>query len=364
MNRHCKQQLQKFGLTQADITHVCITPNLFPFLQYLLLMDDDIVFNHTYYFVNELVPEEARNKIPCSSFEYYGKSFSQKLQRRINKIKLQFLKYIDYPFLSTAEIYAYDVPYLSLCIGKRPYSLLSDAPNWVTLHMQPTSMVYVRMQQKSNSLLGKIQSLIYGDLFVNYLGNNKQCKTIYLTEENKYSPILEAKKVCIQPLDVLYSNSSDQKRKFIMKMFHITPMDIDTLNKYPIIFFSQPLMNDCGLTEEEYIEILQKIFAHYSKGSILIKTHPRDTFEYNKFFPEINVFTKVINSQLLYLMGVSPQRIVTISSTAIEGFPETIECDYFGVSIHPKVEKYLGNNFTPRRKVNHMINRNTHNNET
>ena len=109
MNRHCTQQLQKFGLTQADITHVCIAPNLFPFLQYLLLMDDDIIFNHTYYFVNELVPEEARNKIPCSCFEYYGKSFSQKLQRRINKIKLRFLKYIDYPFLNTAEIYAYDI---------------------------------------------------------------------------------------------------------------------------------------------------------------------------------------------------------------------------------------------------------------
>ena len=131
-------------LRNSDITHVCIAPNIFPLLQYLLLMNDDIIFCHTYYFVNELISEEARKKIPCSCYNYYGKSFAQKINRRFSKIKLKFGKYFSYPFLKNAEIFAYDIPYLSLCIGNRPYSMLSDAPNWVTLNMQPTCAEFIR----------------------------------------------------------------------------------------------------------------------------------------------------------------------------------------------------------------------------
>lgn len=353
MDKHCQQQLQKFGLTQADITHVCIAPGLFPLLQYLLVMNDDVVFNHTYYFVSEVIPENTRHKLPCSCFDHYGKSFVQKIRRRYDKIKLRLFKYRNYTFLKSAELFAYDIPYLSLCIGERPYSLLADAPNWLNLNMQPTSEVYIRQQKVAASLLGRVQRWVYGDLFVHYLGNNKQCKTIYLAEENS-SPILEGKRVYVQSLEILYEKSSEKKRQFIKKLFNIQEEDITLLNQYPNLFFSQPLLGDCGLTKEEYVEVLEKIFKHYPKGSIVIKTHPRDTFDYQKHFPNIAVFTKSINSQLLYLTGVRPQRIITVSSTAIEGFPETIECDYYGNSIHPKVEAYLGNNFKPNRKVNYI----------
>jgi hypothetical protein len=353
MDKHCQQQLQKFGLTQADITHVCIAPGLFPLLQYLLAMDDDVVFKHTYYFVSEIIPEETRQKLPCSCFDYYGKSLIRQICRRFDKIKLRLCKYRDYPFLRSAELFAYDIPYLSMCIGERPYSLLSDAPNWLNLNMQPTSEVYIRQQKVAASLLGRVQRWVYGDLFVHYLGNNKQCKAVYLTEENK-SPVLEGKSVYVQPLEMLYDKSSEKKRQFIKKLFNIQEEDIALLNQYPNIVFSQPLLQDCGLTEDEYVQVLEKIFKHYPKGSIVIKTHPRDTFDYQKYFSGIAVFTKSINSQLLYLAGVRPQRIITVSSTAIEGFPETIECDYYGNSIHQKVEAYLGSNFKSNRKVNYI----------
>ena len=353
MDKHCQQQLQKFGMLQADITHVCIAPGLFPLLQYLLVMDDDVAFNHTYYFVCEIIPEEMREQLPCSCFDYYGKSLTQKIRRRCDKIKLRLCKYLEYPFLRNAELFAYDIPYLSLCIGERPYSLLSDAPNWLNLHMQPTSEVYRLQQQKASSLVGRIQRWFYGDLFVHHFGNNMQCRAVYLTEENS-SPIMEGKQVFVQSLDTLYNKSSEKKRQFIKKLFNIQEEDIALLNQYSNLFFSQPLLKDCGLTEDEYVKILQKIFKNYPEGSIIIKTHPRDTFDYKKFFPKVVVFSKSINSQLLYLMGVRPQRIITVSSTAIEGFPEAIECDYYGNSIHPKIEAYLGNNFRSSRKVNHI----------
>lgn len=137
-----------------------------------------------------------------------------------------------------------------------------------------------------------------------------------------------------------------------MRLFDIAPGDVDFLNSRPNLFFSQPLMNDCGLTETEYVDILSKIFQNYPPNSVIVKTHPRDTFDYAGHFPNVAVFSKPVNSQLLNFIGVLPQKIITINSTAIEGFLESIECDYYGSHIHPKLHSYFGDGYKPNRPVN------------
>ena len=351
MNRHCKQQLQKFGLTQADITHVCIAPTLYPLLQYLLLVDDNIAFQHTFYFVNEVIPENARCKLPCKCYNYFGKSITQKWNRRLQKLRMRFFRYIDFPFLKSAEIFAYDLPPGGLLVGNRPYILLPDAPNCLTLNAQYTSAAYIRMQEHANTLFGRIQKIIFGDIFVHYLGYNSQCKAIFMTEEN-IAPVLEGKEFRINSLESMWACASPQKKDFILNLFDVTRKDILILNSRPNLFFSQPLLKDCGLMDIEYANILTQLFSNYPPDSIIIKTHPRDQFDYAKYFPNIIVFSKPISSQLLNFMGVKPQKIITISSTAIEGFPESIECDYYGNKVHPKIEHCLGKDFKPIRIVN------------
>lgn len=351
MDKNCKQQLEKFGLRVEDITHVCIAPTLYPLLQYILLMEDDVAFKHTFYFVNELIPENVRTKLPSYYFNYFDKEFTQKLSRRVMKLKLRFFKYTDFPFLKTAEIFAYDLPYGSLCIGKRPYNLLPDAPNCLTLNSQTNSQEFIRMQNHASTWIGKLQRFVFGDMFVHYFGYNSQCKAIYLTEENT-TPVLEGKKVEVQSLSSLWEKASEMKKVFLMGLFDLTQNDIALVNSRPNLFFSQPLMKDCGLTESEYVTVLEKIFQNYPSGSVIVKTHPRDKFDYAQHFPDVVVFSKPISSQFLYLMGATHQRIITISSTAIEGVPETIECDYYGVHIHPKLEQFFGDNYKPLRTVN------------
>ena len=53
------------------------------------------------------------------------------------------------------------------------------------------------------------------------------------------------------------------------------------------------------------------------------------------------------------MMGVRPNKVITITSTAIEGFPESIECDFYGIHVHSKVEEFFGNELRPKRKVNY-----------
>ena len=351
MNRYCHQQLDKFGMKVDDITHVCIAHNFFPLLQYLLLMPDDIISHHTYYFVNEKIPASIRDYIPCSSFVDGETSFFRSIEKRWNKLSFRFLKYFNYPFLKKAEIFAYDMPYFNILIGKREYRLLADAPNWLTLNMQEHSIEYNRQLKRASSLLGKCQKILYGNIFINYFGRNNQCKVVYLTEEN-HSPILNNKTVIINSLDNLWAAASKEKQTYVKKIFGISDEDIDILNSRPIIFFSQPLIDDCGLTAEENLILHNRIFSNYLHSNIIIKTHPRDTFDYQKYFPDIIVYNKKVNSQLLLLVGIQPQKIVTICSTAIETFPEVISCDYYGTSVHPKILKYLGSQYLPKRKVN------------
>lgn len=353
MNNHCKQQLEKFGIKVEDITHVCIAHNYFPLLQYILLMPDDIVWHHTYYFVNDYLPVSMRDLIPCSSFIDGKTTFIRNIEKRINKLSFRFLKYFRYPFLKDAKIYAYDIPYFNILIGKREYSLLADAPNWLTFNMQEHSVEYQRQIKRASSFLGKCQKIVYGDIFINYFGRSNQCKTIYLTEEN-HSPVLKNKEVIINSLDTLWENASEEKKVYIKKMFGISEEDVHILNSRPIIFFSQPLITDCGLSEEENVNLHKRIFSNYPNTNIIIKTHPRDTFDYHKYFPDIIVYNKKVNSQLLLLVGIQPQKIVTVCSSAIETFPETIPCDYYGTKVHPKIEKYFGPKYLPNRKVNYV----------
>ena len=139
-----------------------------------------------------------------------------------------------------------------------------------------------------------------------------------------------------------------------MNIFGITRDDITLLEEKPIIFFSQPLIVDEIFVDEEYVELLKHIFSHYETSKIIIKVHPRDTFDYKKYFPELEVFSKPVNIQLLSLLNLAFEKAITIFSSAVFDLPDNIEVDWFGPDIHPNIKKYMGENCTPPRPYNQM----------
>ena len=338
-------------LRSRDITHVCVAPSLFPLLQYLLLVDEEIAREHTYYFLLDVIPITIRKRLACTCyFQRPDSSVYFAIKKRLHKLTTAFFKTLKYPFLKTAHIYAFDYPVLCLYIGNRKYDMLSDAPQCFTYNMQADSEEYRCQIMRRNTLLWWVQKIIYGDIYSDYYGNNKWCQVIHLTEENQ-SPILEDKNICIQSLEYLWSTASDSKKHFILSLFDITKEDIRILNGKPILFFSQPLKEDCNLSEDEYLTILKQLFSHYKKQDLLIKTHPRDKFDYSKYFPDIPIYTKSVNSQLLQLLGLIPKKVVTFFSSAVEAFPESIECDFYGTGVHPKVYAKFGD-YQLKRSVN------------
>lgn len=340
-------------LRDSDITHVCIAPSLFPLLQYLLLVDEETARLHTYYFFNDVIPISIRNKFVCTCyFRQEDTSIFVAIKKRIHKILIAFFRVWKYPFLKNAHIYALDMPNLSIYLGNRPYEMLSDAPQCFTYNMQENSEEYKRLSNHRNTMSWWLQKIMYGDPYVGYYGHNKWCKLIHLTEEN-VAPILKKKETLIQSLEALWSSASENKKQFILSLFDINQDDIELLGSKPILFFTQPLMEDCHLSKEEYKNLLQRLFGHYKPQDILIKTHPRDKFDYSKEFQDIPVYSKSVNSQLLQLMGLSPKKVVTFFSSAVDAFP-IVECDFYGTKVHPKVFAVFGD-YKLKRKVNQKV---------
>lgn len=121
------------------------------------------------------------------------------------------------------------------------------------------------------------------------------------------------------------------------------PLICNYCNHVPL-FFSQPMAD--LLSDQEYVELLEKIFSHYDRTQLLIKTHPRDHFDYRKYFPQVALFDKPVNVELLSVLNFSFKKAVTISSAAVFSLPESIELDWFGTGIHPKIYAVSGSNET------------------
>lgn len=348
-----KSQDGNIEVKYDEVTHVCIVGVIYALLQYLLLQELDTIRNHTVYVFSEGVPSSIRVKLPSIFIRReYPKSFKYKILRKYIRLRTALFRDFHRPYLKHATFFAEDGIFPATLIGKRPYELLLDAPNYFSTS-ESNGVCWVNRSKKMNSLRGKIERFIYGAPVVDLFGTNPQCTRINLTEDSD-SSLLIGKNVSVNSLKELWEKSSEEKRSFIIQLFDIGNDDILLFNDFSVIFFSQPLVYDRVLDENEYIELLQKVFSHYDLKKVLVKIHPRDTFDYKKYFPEVTVFSKPVNMQLLSLLNLPIKKAVTLFSTAVYDLPLNIEVDWFGGDIHPKIQKFLGGNCIPPRPYNQM----------
>ena len=68
--------------------------------------------------------------------------------------------------MKTARIYALDLTYTCLFIGRKKYALLSDGPSCLTSNMQENSAAYIRQNDKAKSVLLENNCLVSDDTVV------------------------------------------------------------------------------------------------------------------------------------------------------------------------------------------------------
>lgn len=138
-----------------------------------------------------------------------------------------------------------------------------------------------------------------------------------------------------QSKEKLISCLNSQEKEKILKIF------IDNLQEIivPIgssLILTQPLYEDNLLkNEEEKVNLYKKIIKKYTSGEkIVLKTHPRETTDYFKYFKEeknIVIIEEKFPIEVLNFLDIKFKRVISVASTAInliKNADEWIEIGY------------------------------------
>ena len=293
----------------------------------------------TFFFVGEGIHENIRNQL-CNKYYFSNGEYEKKrpLSRIIHRIRLRLCSRRKWPFLRTAQIFAQDHFYYSRgLIGRRKYTLIEDAPNIFTCHRD-------RINRFNHSKTVFLKGLLYQILENSYngeFGDNGSCKAVLITNMES-DPILTGKEL-IQVHDVQYWNqATEAKQTEILSVFNISSEDLVQLKKRKVILLSQNFATLGYVSEQELVDIYAERLKEYSQDDIVIKNHPLDRVQYQKYFPEVFVFDKVVPMQLMNLLDIRYGTVVTICSSAAFSFPYDIHIDWIGTESNPKLFAALG----------------------
>lgn len=326
-----------------NFKYTCIVDTTYTLSLYLLMMSVEDI-KHTLFFVGNSIPdfvcERLKNVVQMPSNK---KVFSSKFSLFF-RIKC-LLKY--YPIIRFTKIYAQDhLPFCPQLINHMKYTLLEDSPGVFSFYKEMGSF----QREDIKTLRDKIHCYIHmGPNFGCKLGQSNKCINRILTEpKDLKSDIIEDYNHKIVNLDELWKNSSREKKNFLLSLWNINSSLLTKFQTYDTIIFTQPFIEDCGITFNEMQKIYEPYINKYTSTGLLIKPHPRDKFPYEKIYPNVHILNSLAPMQLLSAVGLKFKRAITVCSTAISSMPSDCEIIWLGTSVNEKIRIFCGNPQCPR----------------
>lgn len=324
------------------ITRICVVDSVFALVIYLLISTEEDV-KKTHFFMSSGIQEYVRKKFinNMSYIEPVKNKHWVIIYANILKIRIKSL--FKWRYSGGVKIFAQDHLYFSSAIiGKHNYTLLSDGPKFLTLHKKSK---YYSEQEDYNkvqkNMVVRVRRfflyLVAGSLWNKSHGKNSQCKKIILSERENVN--------FMHTNDINIVNIKDithDKLIRILNIFDLSEKDIKILKDKTIIVLTQPFSTDKVISEIEQKRIYEDILSNYNYNDVVIKTHPRDTFDYRKYFNDVYVMDKPIPMQLLDILNIVFQEAATVCSSAATSIPYNIKVRWLGSSIHPNILKEFG----------------------
>ncbi len=328
-------------MNKKNFNRVCITGTVYNLFLYLLISSKE-EFNKTFFFiVGSGIPESIGNKIKNKK---YIPNFSlTNHEKKWAIIKCNILSKLYYPFLDRSKIYAQDhLPVTPYIIGNRDYVFIEDGPNIFSITQPKPIWKYSVRYLKERNLWQYMKDRFISKSIGGIIANNELCKEVIVTTPD-YVSYLNGKKFTQIDIKELWKESSDEKKENIKRIFNISERDIAILKQRKNILFTQPFADDGELVESEQYQLYKDALSKYRYEDVIIKVHPRDTFDYKKYFPDCLLFSKPVPFQLLDLFDVHFQTAITICSTAVTAISYDIKIDWIGASVHSNILNSYGN---------------------
>lgn len=330
----------KTGKNKLKITRVCLVNTVYSLFLYLLYSKEDEL-NHTYYFFGREIARSIREKFPNHYFIYYSGKVNIVVNHFFLFFKLFIFRYIKWPFLKYSDIFCQDHLICSkFIIGKHSYTFIEDIPKAISIALLKKRNRQSFIRKIIKNILNKYISGTIGYTWA----NNSQCKELILSVDDNV-PYIENKKKHIVPIRTTWENISQEKKEYILNIFNVSSDDITAFKQRTHLILTQPFSSDINISEDDQIQIYNNIIKKYDPSILIIKRHPRDLINYNKFFPDVFVFDKPIPMQIFLLLEElnNIKKVITITSTAIDLFPDTVEKEWVGSSVNPTLLKLQPN---------------------
>ena len=323
------------------IKNICLVDTTYALSLYLLKMTLCEI-RDTLFFVGNAIPKEISSHLPHvihidMKDEDWTKSWKAKM---IYRIKIMWkLSFIYFPWI---KCYAQDhLSFSDIVIWNKKYTLIEDAPH---AYKCVDSVVYLTPFEpyRGSTLKWRLKyHLVHGPIYGRKFGTNGQCINRWVTTIED----LESNYIYNKPHEYidyikLWTDANEEKKIYIKEVFNVSKELIDFGQGADLLICSQPLVEDCNLSEEEVVIIYG---PHICKsGNVVIKPHPRDNFDYKKHFSQVYVMDTKAPMQLLNAMGMTFKKALTISSTALSALPSNTEKIYLGTKVNKKIFDVYG----------------------
>ena len=167
------------------------------------------------------------------------------------------------------------------------------------------------------------------------VGTGKSINEVYLTNLDRAPEILKGKLKLLN-LDELFSSLKPEVKKFINELFKFNLGEVDT-SKTDLLL-TQPLSEQCLVTEQRKIEIYKSVIDAYP--NVIIKPHPHELTDYASHF-ENYVLERKTPVELYNLNTKKFHRVITIFSSGIDAI-DAKEKIQIGTESFPDLLKKAG----------------------
>lgn len=239
--------------------------------------------------------------------------------------------------------YIYNHKYILLeDSAKHTYFMLESGQNEYGIQLRE---VIDRKKSGNIGFQERILDILYSPLLSFPFGSSPKAIGAILSVDDPSIIFKDKKKIILPPLDNnLWKSFSDYKKKRILEIYNVTEKDLEVFKKVEYILLSQPLYPDM-VSEDEHRHLFEKVLSKYDREKVLIKTHPRDKFDYCKNYPGVAMFNKPIPAEIFNLIGLKFKKAITMFSGSVRQFD--CEVDWYGTEISDKIVAIAGHICAP-----------------
>lgn len=308
-----------------------VTPSLYTLFLYTLINKN---WDKSDYVLSSRIPVIVHDNLKKMGIDVYStKAISRNKLKAFMQDNIEYINYLFYSMNKKYDkVYGNDEFHLSYKYRNSGIELIEDGS-----FNSESREFFIKRRIKQDALMLNFWVYWYWRNYLPY-GYDRCVKVIWHTPNITLPLAIQDKGHIIDMVSLWNGKSQDAKKK-IISIFSLPSSLLSEINNYSTVLVTQAL----PIPDEEKIEIYKGLTKDIDESTILIKTHYAENINYEKYFPKAKVVSAPVPFQLFDLMGFSPKKILTVSSSAILPFIKPgVDVTFLGTEIDDRIKNVYG----------------------